>query len=406
MQATREALLAKEFSTLESVQDVFQKWLLLKDTETVDILLASVIAHGMQSDPLWMFLVAPPASAKTEFVRALSHLEHCYLMSSLTATTFLSGQVGKKDASLLPSLTGQIMVFKDFTTVLSMYHLARAEIFAQLREIYDGYMQKNFGTGARKQWSGKVGMIAAVTEAIDSARALQAALGERYLLYRLPFEQRADVAGKAIDNLESETEMRRELAAAVSGFFSARNSQPVTVTIDKATRTALIALADVTAKGRTGMPRDGYQRVLEYTPNPESPARLVKQLTMLGKALAMLRGHTTITEADLKTVRKVALDTMIQQRVSALMALWPIRGDQFIETQLIIEATHIPGRRCLEVLEDCWILNIVERDKKQDESFGAGGESEKGRKPYKWRLDAEFKKSLDVAGLFHDIAPF
>ena len=44
---------------------------------------------------------------------------------------------GPKDASLLPQINGQIMLFKDWTTVLSMQRDARAEIFSQFREIWE-----------------------------------------------------------------------------------------------------------------------------------------------------------------------------------------------------------------------------------------------------------------------------
>jgi len=39
-----------------------------------------------------------------------------------------------------------MLLFKDFTTVLEKQKDERREIIAQLREIYDGFYSKKFGT--------------------------------------------------------------------------------------------------------------------------------------------------------------------------------------------------------------------------------------------------------------------
>src|SRR6266581_8901964 len=75
---------------------------------------------------------------------------------------------------------------KDFTSILTMHRDARGEIFSQLREIYDGQYSKAWGTGKEVNWHGKVGILAGVTGIIDRENAFNSALGERFLMYRIP----------------------------------------------------------------------------------------------------------------------------------------------------------------------------------------------------------------------------
>ena len=117
----RNELLAKEYGSLTRLYEVFERWLLLKDPYLLEVVLASVVANLLGGDPLWLLIVAPPSSAKTEIIRALSRVPCIYLLSNLTANTLLSGQKGKKDASLLPHLSNKILAMKDFTTILTLH---------------------------------------------------------------------------------------------------------------------------------------------------------------------------------------------------------------------------------------------------------------------------------------------
>jgi hypothetical protein len=164
---------------LGEVHAAFGAWLELPPAEQgpphecVDMALATVIANRMDGDPLWVFLVAPPSGGKTEVIRALDEAGDVYPLSSLTAQTFASGFERKgTETSLLPKIDGKTLTMKDFGTVLTMYREKKAEILAQLREIYDGGFIKEFGNGKTFRWSGKVGLLAGVTPIIDREYAL------------------------------------------------------------------------------------------------------------------------------------------------------------------------------------------------------------------------------------------
>ena len=142
-------------TTLQEVHGAFGRWLELVDFEVVDVALATVQANRMEGDPLWVFLVAPPSGGKTEVIRALDDVPDVFGLSSLTPQTFASGfERPGLETSLLPKLDGKTVTMKDFGTVLSMHRDKRGEIFAQLREVYDGSFTKQWGNGKAFRWDG------------------------------------------------------------------------------------------------------------------------------------------------------------------------------------------------------------------------------------------------------------
>ena len=110
---------------LQEVEEVFKKHLLLEDINIIKVVLATVFANKVKGDPLWLLIIAPPSSAKTEIISSLNGLPEIYPLSSLTAHTLVSGMVGDKDQSLILELDGKILALKDFTSVLSIHREQR-----------------------------------------------------------------------------------------------------------------------------------------------------------------------------------------------------------------------------------------------------------------------------------------
>ena len=75
-----------------------------------------------------------------------------HFLSHLTPHTFISGFTWRnrdendpeRDGSLLSRIKNGIIVCKDFTQVLSMPMRERGPVLADLRDIYDGYIEKPF----------------------------------------------------------------------------------------------------------------------------------------------------------------------------------------------------------------------------------------------------------------------
>jgi hypothetical protein len=102
---------------------------------------------------VWLLIVAPSGGTKTELIRSVKNYPGMYTLSSLTSKTLISGKIHKnkegdqevKVFGLAQKLNGQVLLIKDFTIILDLPAAERGEIFAQLRDLYDGYIEKGFG---------------------------------------------------------------------------------------------------------------------------------------------------------------------------------------------------------------------------------------------------------------------
>src|SRR5215471_10910932 len=79
-----------------------------------------------------------------------------------------------------------ILVIKDVTSILSADRNTRGAVLAALREIHDRKYERNVGTdgGRTLTWTGRITVVGAVTTAWDTAHAVVAACGDRFVLIR------------------------------------------------------------------------------------------------------------------------------------------------------------------------------------------------------------------------------
>jgi FaeA-like protein len=345
--------------TLDDVKRVVRHYLLLPDRGlVVEILLAAVVANRMNGDPFWLFLVNPPSGVKTELIRSLNGIEDVYPLSNLTPQTFASGFESKKtEPSLLLRLDRHILTLKDFTTVLAMHREKRGEILAQLREIYDGHYRKEFGNGKVVDWTGKIGLIAGVTQVIDAYSSVSQVLGERFLSYRVKSESGAAVAQRAVENQGKEQEMRQALRGAMAGFLGSIHVRD-DVGLSHPMRTKIAHLATFCATARSEVVRD-WRGEISYIPEPEGPARLAKQLAQFGRALALIRGNAEVSEVDYVVLYRLAEDTLPRHKLTTLAVL--IDAEKTLKTSEVGCQTGYPTDTVRRYLQDLAAMKLVQR---------------------------------------------
>jgi hypothetical protein len=351
-------------STLADVHAAFGDWLALPHKghgacfEAIDVGIGTVVANRLAGDPLWVFLVAPPSSGKTEIIQSLRDVPDVYALSSLTAQTFASGFERKgMETSLLLKIGGKTVTMKDFGTVLTLHRETKLQILAQLREIYDGAFSKDWGNGKRLEWSGKVGLLAGVTPIIDREWGLNQSLGERFLLFRLHAPPSREIARRALDQRAREMDQRRHLRDIVTDFLTgiplAAPPYPSTY------REGLAALAEFTALARSPIIFDARGEI-ELIPDPEAPARLAKQLAILGQAVGVVRSEIEITPETYATVARVAQDTIPKQRrvmIESLLAF----GKDAPSTTDVAERTKYPTSTVRRYLQELAALDLATR---------------------------------------------
>ena len=366
----------------EQVLEVVNRWLKIGDVEAVDVIMATAIAIYLPGDPLWLHVVAPPGGTKSELLRALQG-PRVVSISTMTPQTLISGLKGHgEDIDLLPKLDGKLLIVKDFTSILSKKAEDQAAIFADLRETYDGYLEKSFGSGVGiKGYRASFGLITGVTPAIDMFRTVHTLLGERFLRVNVVGDEQGAVTRSS--ELEGqEKAMREEMGSIVGGFLSGAGEWfDHDILVEDRFLQQLRALAQISAALRSPVARDRYHHVL-YPPQREFGTRLVKQLQKLAKALANWRERMIVSAEDYATVRRVALDCIPSGRSAVLGAL--LAADGWLTTKQVGQEANQATETANEHLHDLWMLKIVQRE---------------GDAAYSWAVTDDTRQLLERAAV-------
>lgn len=350
--------------TYEDVKKEINKWLILKDQNVIKVLLAVILANRLPTNPVWLLLIAPPSHGKTALLTTLDGLPYVRFISDLTPATLLSGWKNAKGqpdrASLLPKIKDNTtIIMKDFGTILQRRRDQRAEIMAQLREVYDGKFSRSFGTGDTKDWNGKIGFFGGVTQQVELEHVMNSLLGERFVYYRMSSPPEDDVIKKSIMNSGHEKEMENKMQEVVQEYIESVKIPDVLPVLDKTYIDSLAFITRFTIRARTGVARDRYTREIIHSPEHESPARLVKQLYAIGVALKLLMGKFEKEEYEI--LIQIALDSVPLRRMKVINFLWKeARPHSTVEVATAIDYPTSTARR---ILEELVIYGILKRSK-------------------------------------------
>lgn len=356
--------LSRAAASVAELTNVFQRHLYLPDLLPLHALLGAVAANVLPGDPIWLGLIAPPSSAKTEMLNSLSLLKHprIWSMAAITPAGLLSGTSRKDRAAhakggLLKEVGDfGIISCKDFGSALSQRQEVRAETMAALREIYDGAWTRHVGSdfGQTLEWRGKLGFIFGCTPVIDSQHSVTSAMGERFLFARIP-DAGAEQAERALSHGGvNSSSMRRELGEIVAQLFEGRRAQPAELTPEESSE--LVSLASVAVRLRSPVERN-RSREIECIPGAEGPARLVKMLLGLLNGLDVLGYPRALA---LEVVRRVAHDSVPPQRRRAFDFLRQ-RGAP-TETEAVAAALKLSTNVARRILQDLNAYDLVTRN--------------------------------------------
>jgi hypothetical protein len=348
--------------TLAQTLAVFDRWLLLPDTTPVLALLGAVATNYLDGDPVWLGLVAPPSSAKTEILNALSMLPHAVQAATVTPAGLLSGTPKKQQTSgarggLLRQIGDfGIIVLKDFGSVLSMHPETKAETLAALREVYDGAWTRHLGSDGGKtlSWQGKVGLVFAATEVIDMHHSVIGSMGDRFLLSRPTTIPGKKQFNRALDHAGATTkQMRKELAEAVAQLFAGRRSEPQKISTEEIELIGnTIAL---TVRLRAQVQRDRRTGEIEAIYGAEGTARIGLALERL---LAGLDTLGVDRQRALAVVTSIALDSVPPLRRRAYDCVCKYRA---VETADVAIELGLPTNTTRRILEELAAHGLVIR---------------------------------------------
>lgn len=310
-----------QFSELETG---IKKFMLLEDTGLIKLVTAIIVANQLPIIPPWIMIVGASSGGKSMILNAIKDVKGLVKIDDLTSNTFLSGMKGQgQQTSLLHNLpTNPIMCFSDFTTIISKNKETRAEIFGQLRRIWDGDMHKKTGNGENKVWEGKAGLIGGVTTTIYAVLPEMGDMGERLVLYHYKMPDRKIVTKFALRALNDRgnEKIMREL------FKRFMEELPIPAELPQFSEEfedEVVDLADLATRARSSVQRDQYdrQKSVLMVHDLEMPARLAKTIISVAMGMAVVNGGNELETIDRQTLYRLALDSIPLNRKLVLNSL-------------------------------------------------------------------------------------
>lgn len=228
------------------------------DIEAARCLYSAFAAHDLGGSPVWAMLVAPPGCMKTELLSSLEGLKGVFVVDKLTPNTFISGQLDnptsprKTSASLLHRVgAGGILIYPDFSTMLSMNREHRGAVLADMRRIFDGHLRREFGTAHNlpdREWRGRITFLVAATPEVDRHYTIFQTLGERFVMIRWHRPEASQQAAIKAMNQDG-TAVKKELADAVKQLFTDLATDAPS--LPAALQLKIAALAEFVVRART-----------------------------------------------------------------------------------------------------------------------------------------------------------
>lgn len=347
--------------TIEELLKTYKNNLYVEEDVGITIPLSEVLSNFAPIEPDIMGIIAPSGSSKTELIRSLGESENqfVYPVSSITEHTLVSGL--EENIDLAPSLRGRLLTIKDFTTILSKNKDKVSEIFADFRELTDGHIGKDFGSGVKKHYTGiHTSVLFGCTNAIENYNSLHAVLGQRILFFR-PRNDRRKAMQQARINSGRETEIRDTLHKITLQFINnvIKTQQDRLKTLTKhltdEQNQAIEDLAFFLSIVRTPIAHD-YRGDLASLPEPEYPTRLAKTICKLVDAHSMLYNREP-NESDLMIAYRLTSDNVPTERLRILKVM--LDGDERTTSE-IQELAKLPNGTTRRILDDLKSLEIIE----------------------------------------------
>ncbi len=310
---------------IDDLVNTYRSVYYLEDEGIIPLVAATVIANRLKGDPVWLMIVGPSSGGKSEIINMTLSVPFVHQISMLTTNTFLSGfnNANGNQSSLLLRIKNGIITMKDFTTILSMGHDAQIEIMGQMREIYDGHLVKETGTGKRLEWKGKISLIAGVTEKIYSAEQTFAQMGTRWITYVLKPQDRLKTTRRAIENIvditAKRTVVREKFQEYIDAMVAGLPPSDQMPQISEDVITNIIELADFAALSRSSTERN-YRGEMTMAISSEMPMRMASQIITLGSVFAYMSGGVLRPDHE-KILYKLLVDCVPKGRYMILEKL-------------------------------------------------------------------------------------
>jgi hypothetical protein len=366
-----------EYQAVARLRETFHKWFKYADETLLDLCLAVKIHSlmlGKYQIPLWLFIVSASGDRKSSTVTSFyDDGQATYFLNYLTKNTLASGQKKNVKNDLAPQLNGKLVLTGDMSQFVKLNDNEKGAIWSQLREAYDGRVQKVTGSGVSTFYNGVFwDWLACSTPIIDEELILKNELGTRELLYRMPNENNGEDRNQLMEavwnNADLKTQREKELKEAVRDYFKWWHSQTFNVSISEETKKTLFDYAYFVTQLRVTAECDWRTGDLTNFVYPEKPTRILEQLKMLFVCLKMIDPEYSDEDA-LKKIFEVVKSSIHPVRLKILLAIR--RNGKLSTTEIAhkVGLHYATTNRELQVCKQLEILIRSEEMHNQQSSF-------------------------------------
>ena len=333
------------------------------------VVVAAYITRKWEDEPLWVLAIAPAGSGKTCTLNMFRETPDVVTVSAVTPAALMSGWGGDAcDRSLFNELQdGQLLMAKDFGTVLSMGWQQCNEVFGYLREAFDGFIEKQFGN-CHREYHTKFNFVAAATEVSDTSRSLSTQLGERFLRFKVCAPKLPVPPPKIVQNTYGY----------VTEWLLALDKETPRK-LNNTEHLWIAELATAVAKLRTEVIRDGKSREIAEVPGFEGTARLQNQFGKLYSGLLMATGDVDYTQEILRHAAR----SSIKPNIFLVTEMVRAKGGELSAVD-IAEEMRCGYAVVRRTLESMYAMRLVE---KHNTGFP---------KTLHWNLTEQFHKETGV----------
>lgn len=352
-----DELSKKENPTLSDVHQIYQKWLYVQNLRRIDVVLATRLIAKTFGTRVWLIIVGASGDWKTEQIMALSKCEDTKIIRNYTSKTLVTGN--PKVPDLAPELKDKTILIPDMSQILKLHPNEKAEVWAQLRDLYDGYAGKQSGLGKDIDYKDlNITLIAAATPAIDKQILIHQDLGTRELIWRTTKADKTKIMEMVLKNEKAEEVMRLEIKNITNKFLET-HSYNTDIEIPEEILTELKFQALLLTFLRAPADIDHFTGELLGDVYPEQPSRILKQFKKLFIALKSLDENYSDIDA-LECIRYLVKSSAVKIRTDILYYLID-KNDEHISTNKVAEHLKIGYKTAFKELNTLWNLGMINR---------------------------------------------
>lgn len=323
------------------IRDYLAPFLQISDPQVIEIIYAAVAVHQIHPDQAlaYLMMIGPASSGKSELLMSLAQMHKWFTngygekwveqINQLTDKTFLSGldlsKEGKPDPSLLARMHDNIIVYPEFTPMLTLREDVKKAVFSQILSIFDGHFDPRAGSGKTMSWNGHITMIAGVTGVIDKHTTLMNVIGPRFMLLRPIYPSSLEVRKKGTQRAlymqqNGIIEWQSGFYHMVNGLFLQVKDRPTPLYPEGTLMNVLSEAGAFTAQARTPVFTNHHGEVDEKN-EQEQPPRIQQQLQNLSLGSALIHNRERADEPDVSIACRVAIDSMPPARRMVILRL-------------------------------------------------------------------------------------